>query len=229
MEALHQEGALTHRARFDSPHLGHGYESGEIWNEIDAFTRERPLVVKEAGDDVAAFLVERLSAGTVIGTFQGRLEMGPRALGNRSVLADPRSVSIKERINALLKGREYFVPFAPVVLEEDAPRLWDGSCDYPYMTMAVQASEFARRAVPAVVHVDGTLRPQVVTARTNSWLHALLRQCKQAWGVGVLVNTSFNRHGHPIVAAPRDALEHLANGWVDAVILDRWYVERLPD
>ena len=96
------------------------------------------------------------------------------------------------------------------------------------VTTAVEASEYALKTVPAVVHVDGTMRPQVVTADRNPWLHALLRRCKEEWGIGVLVNTSFNRHGHPIVGSPADALEHLANGWVEAVILDRWYVEAGP-
>ena len=120
------------------------------------------------------------------------------------------------------------MPFAPIVLDEDAPKLWSGPTDYRYMTQSVEASAFAREAVPAVVHVDGTMRPQVVTRESNPWLYALLERCKEEWGVGVLVNTSFNRHGHPMVGAPRDALEHLVQGWVEAVILDRWYVEREP-
>ena len=96
------------------------------------------------------------------------------------------------------------------------------------MTMAVTASELARKEVPAVVHVDGTMRPQVVSRESNPWLYALLRRCKDAWGLGVLINTSFNRHGHPIVGSPEDALDHLAKGWVEAVIMDRWYVEPVP-
>jgi carbamoyltransferase len=131
---------------------------------------------------------------------------------------------VKDRINLLLKGREPFVPFAPSLLEEDAPLYWDGPIDYPFMTFAVRASEYARQTVPAVVHVDGTLRPQVVTDRRNPRYAALLRAFKQLTGVGVLLNTSFNRHGHPIVGSPDDALLHLVNGWVEGVWLGEKYV-----
>jgi carbamoyltransferase len=182
---------------------------------------QHPLVIGEVTPaDVAA----RVESGAIIGTFQGRLECGPRALGNRSVIADPRRTDVKNRINLLLKGREPFVPFAPSLLEEDAHLYWDGPIDYPFMTFAVRASDYARQAVPAVVHVDGTLRPQVVSEQRSAGYTALLRAFKQLTGVGVLLNTSFNRHGHPIVGSPDDALQHLVNGWVEGIWIDRWYV-----
>ena len=152
--------------------------------------------------------------------------MGPRALGNRSVLADPRSDVTKDRINLLLKGREWFVPFAPAVLEEDAGLYWQGATNYRYMTFAVKASDYAKEHVPAVVHVDGTMRPEVVTQDFNQWLYEVLQEFKARTGVGVLINTSFNRHGLPIVGAPADALEHLVNGWIDGLSIGQWYVER---
>jgi carbamoyltransferase len=167
-----------------------------------------------------------LSDGKVIGTFQGRMEMGPRALGNRSVLADPRSLEMKDKINAILKGREWFVPFAPMVLAEDAHLYWEGAVEYRYMTFAVKASEYAARTVPAVVHFDGTMRPQVVSQDFNPWAYEVLQQFKKITGVGLLLNTSFNRHGLPIVGAPADALEHLVNDWVDGLSMGRWYIER---
>jgi carbamoyltransferase len=132
---------------------------------------------------------------------------------------------VKDRINLLLKGREPFVPFAPSILVEDASKYWDGPTDYPYMTFAVRASDHARREVPAVVHVDGTLRPQVVTDDMNASYAELIRAFKRATGVGVLLNTSFNRHGHPIVGSPDDALMHLTNRWVDGLSIGPYYVE----
>jgi carbamoyltransferase len=181
------------------------------------------LTIETATPEMVA---SRVLAGKVIGRFQGRLEIGPRALGNRSVLADPRKPEVKDRINLLLKGREPFVPFAPSVLPEDAPQYWAGSQDYPYMTFAVRASEDAKREVPAVVHVDGTLRPQVVCDELNPGYAELIRAFKRATGVGVLLNTSFNRHGHPIVGSPDDALMHLTNQWVDGLSIGKYYVER---
>ena len=224
MEALFHEGAVRTPVALGSPYLGHSYHDEEIRSVLEG-SRDRCRVV-DCGSQSAEVTADKLASGIVIGTFQGRLEMGPRALGNRSVLADPRDISIKERINALLKGREWFVPFAPIVLDDDAHLYWHGSTDYRYMTFAVTATPYAHATVPAVVHIDGTMRPQVVTAAGNPWLHAVLRAFKQRTGVGVLVNTSFNRHGHPIVGSPVDALLHLQNGWVDALILGAWFVER---
>jgi carbamoyltransferase len=154
------------------------------------------------------------------------MEAGPRALGNRSVLADPRHASVKDRINGLLKGREPFVPFAPIVMEEDAALYWSGPIDYRHMTFAVEASGYAQKKVPAVVHVDGTMRPQVMGVRDNPLLHSLLGSFRKLAGVGVILNTSFNRHGLPIVCSPEDALYHLRQGWVDSLWMGPWRVLR---
>jgi carbamoyltransferase len=214
MEALYQEGAVTAPAAFTDPYLGHDWDATSVAEAIARCQRTHPLIVTPATvHDVA----KQIAGGTIVGSFQGRLECGPRALGNRSVLADPRRPEVKDKINLLLKGREPFVPFAPSILEEDAHLYWDGPIDYPFMTFAVSASEYAKQTVPAVVHVDGTLRPQVVTERRNRRYAELLRAFKELTGVGVLLNTSFNRHGHPIVGSPDDALLHLTNGWVEAV------------
>jgi carbamoyltransferase len=223
MEALYQGGALPHQTQFKIPYLGHDFKDQDIRAAIDDYSQRHPLVIQNY---TPADLAKRLTEGKVIGTFQGRLEMGPRALGNRSVLADPRSAAMKDRINLILKGREWFVPFAPMVLEEDAHLYWNGAIDYRYMTFAVQGTDYAKATVPAVVHTDGTLRPQVVSADYNAWIYELICQFKQKTGVGVLLNTSFNRHGLPIVGSPQDALEHLVNGWVDALAIGPWYVER---
>jgi carbamoyltransferase len=225
LEALHQSGHLTHPKELGSPYLGHSFDEATIERELWRYRERHSLLVTSADPE---HIAEQLVRGCVIGTFQGRLEIGPRALGNRSVLADPRALETKNRINLILKGREWFVPFAPVLLDSDAHLYWDGSTDYRYMTFAVQASRYARDTVPAVVHVDGTMRPQVVSPHVNRWLHEVLSSFKRRTGVGVLINTSFNRHGLPIVGAPADALDHLVNGWVDGLAIGRWYVERGP-
>ena len=221
LEALHHHGALRGPVTFTNPYLGHEFDDDAVRAALARWQSEHPLIIEEAASADIAAKVER---GAIVGTFQGRLECGPRALGNRSVIADPRRIEVKDRINLLLKGREPFVPFAPSLLEEDAHLYWDGPIDYPFRTSAVRASEHARRTVPAVVHVDGTLRPQVVNEQRNPTYTALLRAFKQLTGVGVLLNTSFNRHGHPIVGSPDDALLHLVNGWVEGIWINRWYV-----
>jgi carbamoyltransferase len=222
MEALYACGAAT-SASLPSPYLGHGYTDEQI---AAALAGTPDLDVEDVGGRLPSRLAKELVAGTVIGTFQGRLEVGPRALGNRSVLADPRDPAIRGRINDILKGREWFVPFAPIVLEDEANRYWSGPIDYRHMTFTVTASDFAKERVPAVVHVDGTMRPQVVSASTHPWLHGVLEAFRELTGVGVLINTSFNRHGLPIVGAPADALEHLRQGWVDGLAIGPYYVTR---
>jgi len=222
MEALYQEGHAAAPATFRDPYLGHAFTEDAISQALGRWHEQRPLAVEAATPESIA---AKLAEGRVIGCFQGRLEVGPRALGNRSVLADPRRVDVKDKINLLLKGREPFVPFAPSLLTEEAPRYFNGASDYQYMTFAVQGSARAIEEIPAVVHVDGSLRPQVVCEDTNPGYARLLRAFKHVTGIGVLLNTSFNRHGHAIVGSPDDALMHLANGWVEGLYIGGRYVE----
>ena len=222
MEALHVCGWPT-RASLGSLYLGHSYSDEQILSALSGFD---DVDIEHAGSWLPTRMAKELVKGRVIGTFQGRMEMGPRALGNRSVLADPRNPKVKDRINLILKGREWFVPFAPIVLEDEANKYWNGSIDYRHMTFAVNANAHAKEKVPGVVHVDGTMRPQVVNKATNPWLNAVLEAFRERSGVGVLINTSFNRHGLPIVGSPSDAVEHLRQGWVDSLAIGAYYVKR---
>jgi carbamoyltransferase len=222
LEALFFEGHVSGPAAFREPYLGHEFSDDEVRKTLEQWKTRHALEIDVVTPDMVA---ARILEGKVIGRFHGRLEVGPRALGNRSVLADPRRPEVRDRINLLLKGREPFVPFAPSILVEDASKYWDGATDYPYMTFAVRASDYAQREVPAVVHVDGTLRPQVVADDMNPGYAELIRAFKRATGIGVLLNTSFNRHGHPIVGSPDDALMHLTNRWVDGLSIGPYYVE----
>ena len=142
------------------------------------------------------------------------------------MLADPRFRATKTRINDILKGREWFVPFAPVLLREEAEKYWSGYHDYKYMISSVDANARAKEEIPAVVHFDGSMRPQVVVREDNPWLHEVLHEFRAITGIGVLLNTSFNRHGLPIVGSVHDCIDHLVSGWVDGVSLGRWYVCR---
>jgi carbamoyltransferase len=222
MEAFNACG-MRSIGSFSSPYLGHSFDDERIRAALDSFG---DLDVEAAGDWLPVRVAKELVKGRVIGTFQGRMEAGPRELGNRSVLADPRNPAVKDRINLILKGREWFVPFAPIVLEDEAARYWSGSIDYRHMTFAVTASDYAKSHVPGVVHVDGTMRPQVVNSMTNPWLNSVLEAFRERSGVGVLINTSFNRHGLPIVGSPVDAIDHLRNGWVDCLAIGGYFVQR---
>jgi len=192
---------------------------------------ERRLDAAGARYDVLdeAALVERtalaLADGQAVGWFQGRMEFGPRALGNRSILGDPRSPTMQRQLNLKIKYRESFRPFAPSVLAEDAAEWFELEADSPYMLVVADVREEHRLAlpadydelrgleklnvprstVPAVTHVDFSARIQTVHPDTNPRYHALIACFKELTGCGMLVNTSFNVRGEPIVCTPEDA------------------------
>ncbi|MHC4933393.1 MAG: carbamoyltransferase family protein [Planctomycetota bacterium] len=177
-----------------------------------------------------AQLVERtarlLAGGDVIGWFQGRAEFGPRALGNRSILADPRDAAMKDRVNAQVKHRQGFRPFAPVVIAERAAEYFEGDVESPFMLLAKKVTPKARAEVPAIVHVDGTARVQTVRREQNPRLYALLEAFDRMTGVPVLLNTSFNIRGDPIVEDPTDAMECFLFTKLDALVLHDWVIRK---
>jgi carbamoyltransferase len=165
-------------------------------------------------DDICAETARLLAEGHVFGWFQGRSEFGPRALGNRSIIADPRTAVMKETLNKRVKHRQAFRPFAPVVLAERASEVFecDGR-DSPFMLMAERVRPEWRDKIPAVTHVDGTARVQTIRPDQNERLYRLLREFDKLTGVPVLLNTSFNVKGEPIVETPEDAINcFLATG-----------------
>lgn len=171
-------------------------------------------------------VAEHLARGHVIGVFRGRVEAGPRALGNRSILASPLQRDITERLNAAVKYREPFRPFAPVVLAEraaDYVRLPQAS---PYMSLAVPVTAFARDRIPAIVHANGTARVQTVTRDDNPFLARVLEEFDDLTGVPVLINTSLNVKGAPMAGTPDMALDTLLTSGLDALLLGETWVTR---
>lgn len=156
--------------------------------------------------DICEAVADELAAGRIVGWFQGRMEAGPRALGQRSILADPRTVDNRDKVNAIIKFREYWRPFCPSMTVEAAPDYFDSFTDAPFMIMAFPANERLSKEAPAAVHVDGTARVQLVHAETLPRYHQLLKAFERRTGVPVLLNTSFNVKGEPIVCTVRDAL-----------------------
>jgi carbamoyltransferase len=154
------------------------------------------------------------------------MEAGPRALGGRSILADPRSVEARDRVNAAIKFREYWRPFCPSLAEESAERFLERPATAPYMVLAFRATREAAEKVPGVVHVDDTLRVQTVDRQSNPRYHGLLRSFEQKTGVPVVLNTSFNIKGEPIVCSPRDALRTFWTTGLDALVIGSFVVEK---
>ena len=205
--------------------LGRTY-TGE---EIDAAIAERPfapfLRVRRVAD-VAAETARALAKGQVVGWLQGGSELGPRALGHRSILADPRPAAAKDRLNARVKGRQAFRPFAPAVPVEKASEWFEDGPPSPHMLLVrkVRADKVAK--VPAIVHVDGTARLQTVAAQDDPLFHALLCAFERETGVPVLLNTSFNLRGEPIVETPHDALHCFLSTEMDLLVLGDRMIEK---
>jgi len=158
-------------------------------------------------DDICRDTAKVLAEGNVIGWFQGGSEFGPRALGHRSIIGDPRKPEMKDILNSRVKHRQPFRPFAPIVLAERADEIFEGKGDSPYMLMAKNVYPAWRDKIPAIVHVDGTARVQTVTEASSPRLYRLLKEFEKLTGVPVLINTSFNVKGEPIVETPKDAME----------------------
>ena len=171
---------------------------------------------------LCAATAETLSNGKIVGWFQGRMEFGQRALGNRSILADARDAAMKARINAKVKYREEFRPFAPVVLKEEAP-LYFGTNGSPYMMFTTRVKT---AAIPAVTHVDNTARIQTVGKHDNPLLHLLLNEYKKRTGIPVLLNTSFNVMGEPIVCSPQDAIKTFYETDIDVLVMGQYLITK---
>jgi carbamoyltransferase len=220
---------LASEQRIVMKHASWGAEYPEA---ADALHAERvPFTEFEDEELLCGRVAELLMKGRVVGWFQGRFEWGPRSLGNRSILADPRRADMKDRVNSAVKFREPFRPFAPSVTAACADA-WFGleraADHYParFMLYVVPVRDDKRTAIPAVTHVDGSARVQVVHADSNPRYHRLLETFGAATGVPVLLNTSFNVRGEPIVASPADALRTWRSSGLDAVVFENCLVEK---
>jgi carbamoyltransferase len=197
--------------------------------DIEAAT-QRTLVKAQTStvrsDNICRDTAKLLADQKVIGWFQGRSEYGPRALGNRSIIADPRRPEMKDILNSRVKHRQPFRPFAPIVLAERAREIFEGDQDSPFMLIAAPVRPEWREKIPAIVHIDGTARIQTVTEDTNPVLYRLLKEFDALTGVPVLLNTSFNVKGEPIVETPRDAMACFINTGIDHLILQDTLVSK---
>ncbi len=180
-------------------------------------------------NDPAAAAAELIAEGRIVGWFQGRMETGPRALGNRSILAHPGIENMKDILNGRVKHRESFRPFAPAVLEDQARECFDAPFDSPYMLFVFPVTESWRRKVPAITHVDGTGRVQTVSRKANPLFHRLLTEFYQRTGLPMVLNTSFNIRGEPIVCTPGDALSCFLGTGIDDLFLGPYHVSKDPE
>ncbi|MEO1971624.1 MAG: carbamoyltransferase C-terminal domain-containing protein, partial [Pirellulaceae bacterium] len=206
--------------------LGHAYWGPEFSDtEIrDVLVRSK-LNYQETADPVAA-AVERIAAGKILGWFQGRMEYGPRALGNRSILASPQNANMKERINSRVKFREEFRPFAPSMLSSDTSEYFENATFSPFMTQTFTAKNKLREQAPATVHEDATSRPQSVLAGTNPLFASLISSLGKATGVPVVLNTSLNAYSDPIACEPYQALRTFFATGLDSMVMGNFVLDK---
>ena len=200
--------------------------AGLLDSHEDALRAAGCAVVKfEKEEELCAATAQAISEGKVIGWFQGRLEWGPRALGNRSILGDPRRANMKDILNEKIKRRESFRPFAPSVLREAVAEWFETDADVPFMMQVFQVREEKRALVPAITHVDGSGRLQTVHRHTNPRYHRLIETFRGLTGVPMVLNTSFNEN-EPVVCHPREALDCFLRTKMDVLVLGDHFVKR---
>ncbi len=220
---MKESGAGQIPAGDTSPYLGTTPDAAAVAKCRHA---SRAYKVTDVSGRSAQAVAALLAEGRIIGVFRERAEIGPRALGNRSILADPRRPEMKDRINAEVKGREPYRPFAPVVLENDAGDWFERAQPSPYMSLTLPWLPSVRHRVPAVVHADGTGRLQTVSEDRNPWLANVVRTFAQKTDVPVVLNTSFNIMGKPIVHTLDDALAVLTTTGLDGVLCEELLIEK---
>ena len=225
-------------------YLGPRYDN----REVERMLRRTGAVAKQFSNfsDLAATCAKLLAEGKVVGWHQGRMEWGPRALGNRSILGDPRNPEMQKTLNLKIKYREGFRPFAPAVLSEEAERVFEQQSPSPYMQLVAQVRPercrplpaavvaapllsrlyHQRSDLPAITHIDYSARLQTVHAETNPRFHALLHEFKKLTGIGVLVNTSFNVRGEPIVCTPDDSYRCFMRTEMDYLVVEDFLFEK---
>ncbi len=216
------EESGTSRRAFEMSHAYWGPEYSD--QEIEQFLKWSKVPYRKL-ENIAEETAEILAADKIIGWYQGRMEYGPRALGSRSILASPISPAMQARLNEV-KDREDFRPVAPVVLEEEAGNWFEGASYSPFMLFVYDVKADKADKIPAVRHVDGTARIQTVNENQHPQYHALLKAFQKKTGVPVLINTSFNTLGKPIVCSPRDAIECFWTSPFDALVIGSFLIEK---
>ena len=224
------EGAANRRFHMSHAYWGPAYSDEEIGELLAAKAAElatQACVAEQISDE--AELCRRtataISEGQVIGWFQGRMEWGPRALGNRSILGDPRRADMKDILNLKIKRRESFRPFAPSILRDAVPEWFEQDADVPFMMQVFQIREAQRASIPAVAHVDGSGRLQTVSRDTNPRYYQLIEAFRNLTGVPMLLNTSFNEN-EPVVCRPEEALDCFLRTKMDVLVMGNWMVWR---
>ncbi len=217
---------LDDNGKLPNKPMRHGYWGPSFDEEtIESALRTYKLRYTRLPDS-ASTAAELLSRGKILGWFQGRMEFGPRALGSRSILADPRDPEMNAKVNNAVKFREWWRPFAPSLKKEAAGNYLESATDSPFMILTAQVRPEKRSVIPSVTHVDGSARPQTVEKEINPLYWRLIDEFGKRTGVPVIMNTSFNLRGEAIVHTPTDAIRTFFSSGMDALVIGSFLVEK---
>jgi carbamoyltransferase len=206
------------------PYFGDEYTRDQVKQALDGFDNITYEDLKDNWPQEAAISV---SKGKICALFQGKMEFGPRALGNRSIIANPMFEDTRQKINSTVKRRPHYQPFCPSILEEERERLFRSSFSHKHMAIAFRMKDEFIKDLPCAVHVDGTARPQFVEEKDNPNYFRYLRALKDITGYGVSLNTSFNLHGRTIVRTPEDAVIDFIDCNIDELFIEGYRVRRV--
>ena len=224
------KGARSNNRKLETAYLGPRFSDEEIGELLES----RKEQIRSAGcrisqltdnQELCRRTARAIADGKVVGWFQGRMEWGPRALGNRSIVCDPRRADMKDILNAKIKRRESFRPFAPSILREHVSEWFEQDDDVSFMMQVFQIREERRSLIPAVAHVDGSGRLQTVHAETNPFYHQLISDFCSLTSIPIVLNTSFNEN-EPVVCRPEEALDCFLRTRMDVLVLGNYYIER---
>lgn len=226
----HQTSNVGRSFVMDHAYWGPEFSNNELKEEVEslrAILEGQGCVIEFIEDEgeLCCRTAEAISEGMVIGWFQGRMEWGPRALGNRSIVGDPRRADMKDILNQKIKRRESFRPFAPSILRESVAEWFEQDDDVPFMMKVFQIREEQRSRVPAVTHADGSGRLQTVYSRSNPRYYRLINAFEDITGIPIVLNTSFNEN-EPVVCKPSEAIDCFLRTKMDVLVLGNWYLKR---
>lgn len=217
---------LDSNGKLPSKPMRHGYWGPSFDDAAIESTLNTYKIRHTRVSDPASTAAQLLSNGKILGWFQGRMEFGPRALGSRSIIADPRDPEMNTKVNNAVKFREWWRPFAPSFKKEAAPEYLESAYDSPFMILTAQVRPEKRNVIPSVTHVDGSARPQTVEREINSLYYRLIDEFGKITGVPVIMNTSFNLRGEAIVHTPTDAIRTFFSSGMDALVIGNFLVEK---
>jgi len=214
----------------DHAYWGPEFNKAELNDELNAMSDEfnkqgcKIIEIEDEGE-LCRQTAKEIADGKVVGWFQGRMEWGPRALGNRSIVCDPRRADMKEILNLKIKRRESFRPFAPSILRGSVKDWFETDYDVPFMLQVYQIREEKRKEIPAVTHVNGSGRLQTITEEQNPLYYNLIKEFEKITGVPIVLNTSFNEN-EPVVCHPKEALDCFLRTKMDVLVLGNWKITR---